>query len=79
MPAKVKKSVLQTAMAQWRSLIGYLGVDLSDDGPHLIDFRFANDLLLLAKNDAEAVERIDDLMFFWGQSVWHSIRPKLKS
>ena len=45
--------VLQFAMRKWRMKVGDLGFDLSDGMPHLIDLRFADDILLSARSAME--------------------------
>ena len=39
-------SVLEMAMACWRASVEHLGLDLRDGGPALLDFRFADDILI---------------------------------
>ena len=39
-------SVLEMAMACWRASVENLGLDLRDGGPALLDFRFADDILI---------------------------------
>ena len=39
-------SVLEMAMACWRASVDDLGLDLGDGGPALLDFRFAEDILI---------------------------------
>jgi len=43
-------AVLQFAMRKWRLKVGDLGFDLSDGMPHLIDLRFADDILLFTRS-----------------------------
>ena len=49
-------------MWKWRLKVGDLGFDLSDGMPHLIDLRFANDILLFARSALEAGRLLDSLV-----------------
>ena len=54
-------AVLQFAMRKWRMKVGDLGFDLSDGMPHLIDLRFADDILLIARSAMEVRKLLDSL------------------
>ena len=41
-------SVLEVSMANWRDEIKHLGLDLRDGGRSLLDFRFEDDIFILA-------------------------------
>ena len=55
-------AVLQFAMRKWRLKVGDLGFDLSDGMPHLIDLRFADDILLFARSALEVGRLLDSLV-----------------
>ena len=55
-------AVLQFAMRKWRMKVGDLGFDLSDGMPHLIDLRFADDILLFARSAMEVRKLLDSLV-----------------
>ena len=55
-------AVLQFAMRRWKLKVGDLSFDLSDGMPHLIDLRFANDILLLARSALEVGRLLDSLV-----------------
>ena len=55
-------AMLQFAMRKWRLKVGSLGFDLSDGMPHLIDLRFADDILLFARSAMEAGKLLDSLV-----------------
>ena len=48
--------------AYWRLKVGDLGFDLSDGIPHLIDLRFANDILLFGRSGMEVRKLLDSLV-----------------
>ena len=50
------------AMRKWRMKVGDLGEDLSDGMPHLIDLRFADDILLFARSAMEVRKLLDSLV-----------------
>ena len=49
-------------MRKWRLKVGVLGFDSSDGMPHLIDLRFANDILLFARSAMEVGKVLDSLV-----------------
>ena len=55
-------AVLHFAMRKWRMKVGDLGFDLSDGMPHLIDPRFADDILLFARSAMEVRKLLDSLV-----------------
>ena len=55
-------AVLQFAMRKWRLKVGDLGFDLLDGMPHLIDLRFADDILLFARSALEVGKLLDSLV-----------------
>ena len=55
-------AVLQFAMRKWRLKVGDLDFDLSDGMPHLIDLRFADDILLFAQSALEVGKLLDSLV-----------------
>ena len=54
-------AVLQFAMRKWRLKVGDLGFDLLDGMPHLIDLRFADDILFFARSALEVGKLLDSL------------------
>ena len=52
-------SVLQLAMGRWRSQVEHLGLNLGDGMLHLLDLRFADDILLF-RESAQAVGSMRD-------------------
>ena len=54
-------SVLQLAMGRWRSQVEHLGLDLGDGMSHLLDLRFADDILLFGES-AQAVGSMLDAL-----------------
>ena len=55
-------AVLQFAMRKWRLNVGDLGFDLLDGMPHLIDVRFADDILFFARSAMEVGKLLDGLV-----------------
>ena len=55
-------AALQFAMRKWRMKVGDLGFDLSDGMPHLIDLRFADDILRFARSAMEVRKLLDSLV-----------------
>ena len=55
-------AVLLFAMRKWRLKVGDLGFDLWDGMPHLIDLRFADDILLFARSALEVGKLWDSLV-----------------
>ena len=49
-------------MRKWRLKVGDLGFDLLDGMPHLIDLRFADDILLFARSALEVGKLLDSLV-----------------
>ena len=54
-------SVLQLAMGRWRSQVEHLGLNLGDGMSHLLDLRFADDILLFGES-AQAVGSMLDAL-----------------
>ena len=54
-------SVLQLAMGRWRNQVEHFGLNLGDTMSHLLDLRFADDLLLLWES-AQAVGSMLDAL-----------------
>ena len=54
-------AVLELAMRKWRHAVGQAGIDLMDGGPHLIDLRFADDILFFARSRHELGQLMDSL------------------
>ena len=54
-------AVLELAMRKWGHAVGQAGIDLMDGVPHLIDLRFADDILLFARSRHELGQLIGSL------------------
>ena len=54
-------SVLQSAMGRWRGQVEHLGLNLGDGMSHLLDLRFADDILLFGES-AQAVGSMLDAL-----------------
>ena len=55
-------SVLQLAMGRWRSQVEHLGLNLGDGTSHLLDLRFAGDILLFGESAQAAGSMLDALV-----------------
>ena len=55
-------SELQVAIRKWRLKVGDLGFDLLDGMPHLIDLRFADEILFFARSALEVGKLLDSLV-----------------
>ena len=61
-PSPLLRGVTVCYARKWRLKVGDLGFDLSDGLPHLIDLRFADDLLLFARSALEVGRLFDSLV-----------------
>ena len=61
---KLFSAVQQWAMRKWRLDVenAHYGIDLQDDLPKLLDLRFADDILLLARTAHEALFLLESLL-----------------
>ena len=55
-------AALQFAMRTWKLKVGDLGFDLLDGMPHLIDLRFADDILFFPRSAMEVGKLLDSLV-----------------
>ena len=55
-------AALELAMSEWRLANPHGGVDLGDDMPHLLDLRFADDILIFANTKGEVQNLLDSLV-----------------
>ena len=55
------RSVLQLAMGRWRSQVEHFGLNFGDGMSHLLDLRFADDILLFSES-AQAVGSMLDAL-----------------
>ena len=60
-------SVLQLAMGRWRSRVEHLGLNLGDGMSHLLDLRFADDILLFGESAQVVGSMLDALVTCLGQ------------
>ena len=60
---RLLSAVLQWAMTGWRRDAPLKAFDLADGQPALLDMRFADDILLLARSYVETISFLHDLFF----------------
>ena len=60
-------SVLQLAMGRWRSRVEHFGLNLGDGMSHLLDLRFADDILLFKESAQVFGSMLDALVTCLGQ------------